>query len=42
MNLVYGEIIALATEEGMPVGKIRVHGATKKKTARTPDGHSTR
>ncbi len=30
MNLVYGEIVALATEEGMAVGKIRVHGATKK------------
>ncbi len=30
MNLVYGEIVALATEEGMPVGTIRVRGASKK------------
>ncbi|MBA3544420.1 MAG: hypothetical protein H0T83_08285 [Chthoniobacterales bacterium] len=30
MNLVYGEVIEAFTEEGMPVGRIRVHGATKK------------
>ncbi|MEO8045481.1 MAG: HypC/HybG/HupF family hydrogenase formation chaperone [Spartobacteria bacterium] len=30
MNLVYGEILEVLTEDGMPVGKIRVHGATKK------------
>ncbi len=30
MNLVYGEIMEIFTEDGMPVGKIRVHGATKK------------
>ena len=30
MNLVYGEILEVLTEDGLPVGKIRVHGATKK------------
>ena len=30
MNLIYGEIIEVFSEEGMPVGKVRVHGATKK------------
>ncbi len=30
MNLVYGEIIEIFTEEGMAVGKIRIHGASKK------------
>ncbi|CAN5557351.1 hypothetical protein BH18VER2_BH18VER2_03720 [soil metagenome] len=30
MNLVYGEVTEAFTEEGMPVGRIRVHGATKK------------
>ncbi len=30
MNLIYGEIIEVGSEEGLPVGKVRVHGATKK------------
>ncbi len=30
MNLVYGEIIEITSEEGVPMGRIRVHGATKK------------
>ncbi len=30
MNLVYGEILEVLTEDGLPMGKIRVHGATKK------------
>jgi len=30
MNLVYGEILEVLTEDGLPVGRIRVHGATKK------------
>lgn len=30
MNLVYGEIISVTTEDGMPVGRIRVHGAIQK------------
>ena len=30
MNLVFGEIIEALTEDGMPVGRIRVHGATIK------------
>lgn len=30
MNLVYGEIMEVTTEEGMLMGKIRVHGALKK------------
>lgn len=30
MNLVYGEILEILTEDGLPVGKIRVHGAIKK------------
>jgi hydrogenase maturation factor len=30
MNLIYGEIIEVSREGGMPVGKVRVHGAIKK------------
>ena len=30
MNLLYGEIIEITSEEGVPMGRIRVHGATKK------------
>ena len=30
MNLVYGEIIEVTTEEGMVMGRIRVHEAIKK------------
>ncbi|CAN5417712.1 hypothetical protein BH20VER3_BH20VER3_04350 [soil metagenome] len=30
MNLLYGEIIEVSTEEGIPVGRVRVHGAIKK------------
>ena len=30
MNLVYGEILEILTEDGLSVGKIRVHGAIKK------------
>jgi hydrogenase maturation factor len=30
MNLVYGEIVEVLSEDGMPVGRIRVHGATRK------------
>ncbi len=30
MNLVYGEILEVLTEDGLRVGKIRVRGATKK------------
>ena len=30
MNLVYGEIVEVLSEDGIPVGRIRVHGATKK------------
>jgi hydrogenase maturation factor len=30
MNLVYGEILEVLTEDGLPIGKVRVHGATKK------------
>ena len=30
MNLVYGEIIAVFSEDGMPMGQVRVHGASKK------------
>ena len=30
MNLVYGQIVEVLSEDGMPVGRIRVHGATKK------------
>ncbi len=30
MNLVYGEIVELLIEDGVPFGKIRVHGAMKK------------
>ena len=30
MNLVYGEILEVLTEDGLPVGRIRLHGATKK------------
>ncbi len=30
MNLVYGEIVEVLSEDGMPVGRIRVHGAIKK------------
>ncbi len=30
MNLVYGEIIAVFSEDGMPVGRVRVRGATQK------------
>ncbi|MDQ3199464.1 MAG: HypC/HybG/HupF family hydrogenase formation chaperone [Verrucomicrobiota bacterium] len=30
MNLVYGEIIEVSSEEGMPIGRIKVHGAIKK------------
>lgn len=30
MNLVYGEILEVLTEDGLPIGRVRVHGATKK------------
>ncbi len=30
MNLVYGEISELFSEDGLPMGKVRVHGATRK------------
>ena len=30
MNLIYGEIIEVSLENGLPVGKVRVHGATQK------------
>ncbi len=30
MNLVYGEIVEVFTEEGESLARIRVHGATKK------------
>ncbi len=30
MNLIYGEIIEVSTEEGILVGRVRVHGATRK------------
>ncbi len=30
MNLVYGEILEVLTEDGLPIARIRVHGATKK------------
>lgn len=30
MNLIYGEVIEILTEEGMKVGKVRVGGAVKK------------
>ncbi len=30
MNLVYGEILEVLAEDGLPVGRIRVHGAIKK------------
>lgn len=30
MNLVYGEIIEVGSEDGLSVGRVRVHGATKK------------
>lgn len=41
MNLVYGEILEVLTEDGLPVGRIRVHGATKNSN-RTPDGRGPR
>ena len=30
MNLVYGEITQVFSEDGVPMGKVRVHGATRK------------
>lgn len=30
MNLFYGEIIEVLTEDGLRVGKVRIHGATQK------------
>jgi hydrogenase maturation factor len=30
MNLVYGEIVEISSEEGMPIGKVQVRGATRK------------
>lgn len=30
MNLLYGEIIEITSEEGLPMGRVRVHGAIKK------------
>ena len=30
MNLIYGEIIEVFSENGLPIGKVRVHGATRK------------
>jgi hydrogenase maturation factor len=30
VNLVYGEIIEVASENGTPVGEVRVRGATQK------------
>lgn len=30
MNLVYGEVIEVFSEEGVAVGKVRVHGAARK------------
>jgi len=30
MNLVYGEIVEVFSEEGILFGRVRVHGATKK------------
>lgn len=30
MNLVYGEISEVFTEEGVQVGRVRIHGASKK------------
>ncbi len=30
MNLLYGEIIEVSSENGLPVGRMRVHGATQK------------
>lgn len=30
MNLIYGEIVDLFTENGMPMGNVRVTGALKK------------
>ncbi len=30
VNLIYGEVVEILTEEGMRVGKIRVAGAVKK------------
>ena len=30
MNLVYGEITEVFSEDGVPMGKVRVHGATRK------------
>ena len=30
MNLLYGEIVEVLSEEGVLIGRVRVHGATKK------------
>jgi len=30
MNLVYGEIVEVVAEDGVPVGRISVHGAIRK------------
>lgn len=30
MNLVYGEIVEILSEDGLPMGKVRFHGATRK------------
>ena len=30
MNLIYGEVVEILTEEGMRFGKVRVGGAVKK------------
>ncbi len=30
MNLVYDEVMEVFSEDGIPLGKVRIHGATRK------------
>jgi hydrogenase maturation factor len=30
VNLIYGEIVEIISENGLPMGRVRVHGATRK------------
>jgi hydrogenase maturation factor len=30
MNLVYGEIVEISSDDGLPMGKVRFHGVTRK------------
>jgi hydrogenase maturation factor len=30
MNLIYGEIVEIFSEEGVPMGRARIHGAIRK------------